>query len=144
MAIVSDKTVKLLARGRVAAENFEEFCRFVLGINPAAHQRQWIKALQDIADNPDSRRKLLIIAPPGAGKTSLMVGFAAFMIGRRPNNHHGLISYSDRVAWGRSQAVRNLIERSIAYRATFPTVTPSRSNWGISEFQVERDNLADP
>jgi len=140
----SSKTEKLIRRGERARQNFAEFCRFVLGFTPAAHQKQWIEELQKIGDDP-SGRKLIIIAPPGSGKTQLVgVGFTAWMLGRRPERHYGLLSYADSVGWSRSYAIRNLIESSLPYRITFPEVKPDKRRWGTSEFQIARPDLADP
>lgn len=135
---------KVLKRGEKARENFAEFCRFVLGIDPAKHQKPWVKELQAIGDDPVGK-SLVIIAPPGSGKTQLVgVGFTAWMIGKHPERHLGLLSYSDMVGWARSFAVRNLIENSLPYQIAFPNVLPNKKRWGTSEFQVQREEMADP
>jgi predicted phage terminase large subunit-like protein len=142
--VTSERTQKLLARGTAARASFAEFCRFVLGIDPALHQAEWVKELQAIGDKPKGA-KLIIVAPPGSGKTQLVgVGFTAWMIGRHPERHHGLLSYADTVGWARSLAVRNLIENSLPYRVTFPEVQPDKRKWGVAEFNVKRPDLADP
>jgi hypothetical protein len=137
-------TSKILKRGEKARENFVEFCRFVLGIDPAKHQKKWVKELQAIGDDP-AGKSLVIIAPPGSGKTQLVgVGFTAWMLGKHPERHLGLLSYSDMVGWARSFAVRNLVENSLPYQITFPNVLPNKKRWGTSEFQVQREDMADP
>jgi len=137
-------TEQVLERGRLAHKDFREFCRFVLNINPAPHQETWVEALQEIGDDPYGK-KLVIVAPPGSGKTQLVgVGFTAWMLGRSPQRHYGLLSYADTVGWSRSFAIRNLIEHERAYRITFPEVKPERKRWGNSEFQLQRDDLGDP
>lgn len=123
--------------------DFDEFCRFVGGITPARHQRRWIRALQEVGERPDGA-KLIIVAPPGSGKTTILVLFAAWMIGRQHTRHLGYISYADRVAWGRAFAIRRVIEESKAYQLVFPEVRPDHQRWGTAEFQVLRPNLADP
>lgn len=115
-----------------------------MGINPAAHQKKWVTALQEIGDHPTGQ-SLVIIAPPGSGKTQLVgVGFTAWMLGRDPERHYGLLSYSDQVGWARSYAVRNLIEHSEPYRIVFPEVLPEKKRWGTAEFQVRRSDIGDP
>ncbi len=134
----------IAARGRLARTDFREFCKFVLDITPAKHQKRWVEELQKIGDNPNGQ-KVVIIAPPGSGKTQLVgVGFTAWMLGRYPDRHLGLLSYADTVAWSRSFAIRNLIEHSLPYRITFPEVEPDKKRWGAAEFQLKRDNLKDP
>ena len=141
--LVSDKTRALLQRGADSKRSFAEFCRFVLGFEPAAHQREWVEALQDVADHPEGN-KLCIVAPPGSGKTTLMVGFMAYMIGRLKDDHFGLFSYADQVGWARSRAVKELLVGSKPYHVAFPDIGPSPAKWGDKEFIVKRKKLGDP
>jgi predicted phage terminase large subunit-like protein len=139
-----DTVDKIQVRAEKARTDFREFCRFVLDITPAKHQKPWVKELQKIGDNP-AGKSLCIIAPPGSGKTQLVgVGFTAWMIGKAHARHYGLLSYSDMVGWARSFAVRNLIENSLPFRLVFPEVLPEKKRWGTSEFLVKRADMADP
>ncbi len=139
-----DLTYELLRRGREAAADFEYFCRFVLNIKKADHQEEWFKLAQDIGDNPDGK-KVIIIAPPGSGKTTLVgVGLVAWMIGRYPERHYGLFVYADKPAWERSLAVRKLIEFDKPYHFAFPHIKPDFTAWDKSTFRIQRQNMADP
>ena len=140
---LSAKTHQILERGKLARTDLTEFYRFVAGYEPAPHQRAWIAALQEIADNP-AGKKLCIIAPPGSGKTTLMVSFMAYMIGRYPTDHLGLLSYSDQVGWSRSRAVKEIIAHSKPYHITFPEIKPSKAKWGDTEFIIQRPDVGDP
>jgi len=140
----SERTQKLLARGALARQDFREHCRFSLGHEPPAHFDEVTEALQEIADKP-AGKKLIVVAPPGAAKTTIVgVGFMSYMIGRYPERHNGLLSYADSVGWSRSLAIRNLIESSLPYRVTFPDVQPDKRKWGVAEFNVKRPDLGDP
>ena len=146
-----------------ARRDFEFYCRMVLGIKPVRHQKEWVECLQALAEGKlkgeDGKitRNLLIIAPPGSGKTQLVgVGYTAWMIGRNPFKHYGLISYADKVAWSRSVAIRNMIEHDRAYKLVFPEeadlademgvtpVVPDKTNWSTAEFRLLRERFADP
>ena len=153
-----------------ARSDYEYYTRLVLRddagdpLQVAKHQARWVEACQDIGDNPQAALKYMIIAPPGAGKTVLIaVGFTGWMIGKNPLAHLGLISYADKVAWGRGGAIRRLIEHSHMYKFVFPglddpwleelrqasglpliPVEPDKSSWGSSEFRLMRENIADP
>ncbi|KKN03590.1 hypothetical protein LCGC14_1106210 [marine sediment metagenome] len=144
MPVVSKTTVRLMARGRRAAKNFREFVRFVGGLDPVKHQKEQVEACQDIGDNPNSGRKYIVVAPPGSGK-SLLIGvlFVAWMIGKYPDEHIGLLSYANQPAWKQSAAVRRIIEKSKPYHFTFPGIEKDPSSWGSSEFKIGRKSLID-
>lgn len=143
MTLISDKTGLVLERAKKARTNFREFCQFIGGIQIARHQKKWIDELQAIGDQPFGK-KVLFIAPPGAGKTTIMVLFTAWMIGRYPEEHIGYFSYADQVAWERSRAVRNIIEFSKPYHYVFPHIQPNKSSWGVESFQIQRNKIGDP
>ena len=143
LTALSDKTRQILERGQKARTDIVEFFRFVMGHEPATHQIAWLRELQALSDNP-AGKKLCIIAPPGAGKTTLMIGFVAYMIGRYPTDHLGLLSYSDQVGWARSRAVKELIANSKPYHITFPEIKPSKAKWGDTEFIIQRPDIGDP
>lgn len=73
-----------------------------------------------------------------------MVSFMAYMVGREPDDHLGLFSYSDQVGWSRSRAIKELLTGSKAYRVVFPAVAPSAYKWGDKEFIIKRQKLGDP
>lgn len=125
------------------------------------HERQWFDDLQSLADgtltyNGNPTKKLLIIAPPGAGKSQVMILFLSWMIGRNPMKHYGLLSYADAPAWDRGSAVKKLIESDKAYKLVFPEdlewaselgvtpVIPDLSKWSVSNFRLLRERLSDP
>lgn len=118
--------------------------RFVGGISPARHQRKLIKKLQEVGDHPKAGKKLLIVMPPGAGKSTIIILFLAWIIGRYPDEHYGLFSYADQVGWERSRAIRDVIEHSKPYKLTFPEIQPNRTSWGVESFQVKRNKVGDP
>src|SRR3990172_7209540 len=134
-----------------AARKFDVFCEFAI-IDPrtgrpiklAAHQRELVKALQDIGDRPRDGQKFIFIAPPGAGKSQILIAFAAWMIGKLPNEHYGYLSFSNEVAAERSQAIRDFIADSTPYHLTFPNIEPDPKHWNATRFRVIRDNLGDP
>lgn len=151
MTNLSEVAQKIKDRAAKAAVNFEEFCRFVGGIAPAKHQlmklqpagMSWFDAFQLIGDEPDKGHKVIVIAPPGAGKSQLTVLFLAWMIGKYPNEHFGLLSYANKVAWGRSAAIRKIILENRPYRLVFPHVKPDPNSWGSEEFTVKRESTID-
>jgi predicted phage terminase large subunit-like protein len=138
-----DKIKRLEELGEKAHKKFETFLKFSSGVEAANHQREWIEHLQFIGDNPDIGHRVTFIAPPGAGKSTVMTAFLAWMIGKYPDKHTGLISYDSKPAIDRAAAVRNVIERSTPFHFTFPGVEPDRQQWAKSHFRVLRKNIAD-
>lgn len=144
MAAPSVNTTEILERAAVARTNFREFVRFVGGFDPAAHEAPWVEAAQDIGDRPKGQ-KYVIIAPPGSGKTTMMaILFIAWMIGRYPEKHTGLLSYSDAVGWDRSGAIKRIISESLPYQLVFPWIKAEKKKWGVAAWQVQRSDPTDP
>ncbi|KKM01028.1 hypothetical protein LCGC14_1798570, partial [marine sediment metagenome] len=145
MPVVSKTTVRLMARGKRAAKDFREFVRFVAGFDPVKHQKEQVDACQDIGDNPNGGQKVIVVAPPGSGKSQLIgVLFLAWMIGKYPEEHFGLLSYADKPAWKMSGAIRKIIEQVKPYHFTFPHIKKDPASWGSSEFKIQREKLIDP
>ncbi len=121
-----------------------DYLKFVIGIEAAEHQQEWLEACQDIGDKATGQR-YCIIAPPGAGKSVFIgVGFMSWIIGKNHANHYGMLSYSDQVAWDRALPIRNIIEHSKAFKLTFPDIKPDLTAWDKKGFRLQRENLADP
>ncbi len=132
------------ARARKSAKSLGEYLKFVIRIDPAAHQDRWLEACQDIGDKATGQR-YCIIAPPGAGKSVFIgVGFTSWMIGKNPANHYGMLSYADQVAWDRALPIRNVIDQSKAFKRVFPEVEPDLTAWDKKGFRLKRENIADP
>ncbi len=140
----SQQAQKLLKRGKKAAKEFREFVRFIAGFDPAPHEEKWMEACQLIGDEPRAGHKFIIIAPPGSGKSQIIsVLFIAWMIGRYPDEHYGLLSYTNKVSWGWSTTIRGIITNSKPYHFTFPNVKRDPQNWGSEMFRVKRKNIID-
>lgn len=141
----SKQTQRLLKRGKKAAQDFREFVRFIAGFDPVKHQEEQVKVCQDIGDNPRGGQKVIVVAPPGSGKTTLIaVLFLAWMIGKYPDDYFGLLSFANDTAWKRSSAIRKIIEESKPYHFTFPDIKKDPQSWGSKAFRVRRKNVVSP
>jgi predicted phage terminase large subunit-like protein len=133
---------EVLARIDRARSDFPTFVELLWKFTPLKHQRRWMKELKRITLG--EIKELLLIAPRGAGKSALVgVLFLAWVIGRNPDNHYGLICYGDKQAWRRSTAIRNILESDRIYSLIFPNIKPDYRNWSRESFTVQRTDTAD-
>lgn len=151
--------------------------RFVYDWEPRAHQKDWFEALQLLAEgrlrNPQASKdcsachgmvgcdyinpetglfehrtnKLLILAPPGSGKTDTACEYAAWMIGRAVAAGQipqcGYIAYSEDIAMDRSVAIRDTIGEKWQFKAVFPEVEPGSKagkGWGQKAWFIKRSD----
>jgi predicted phage terminase large subunit-like protein len=133
---------KILERAHAARSDFDIFLDLVWQFSPMKHQKQWLKELKRVTSGEET--ELLIVAPRGSGKSAVVgVHFLAWVIGGNPENHYGLISYQDDVAWRRSRAIRNIIEYDPVYHLIFPEIKPDKANWSRDSFTVKRADKSD-
>jgi hypothetical protein len=85
-------------------------------------------------------RRLLVILPPGHTKSIYVsIVFASWYIGRHRAEHVLGISQTDGLAKLYGETVRNVIEQSDDYRASFPDVQPDyERGWSQDGFFVTR------
>lgn len=106
---------------------------------PPPHVQTFIEAIEN-----DSLGHTLIIAPPGSAKTNTLIAANCWQIGRDPLRHYGYLSSTGPQAARRSVAVRDVIAKSMAYRAIFPDVEPDyRRGWAESEWTLQRPDVGD-
>jgi hypothetical protein len=153
-----------LARARLY---FRDYVKTVHNWPIRPHQEAWFDALQAHHDgtlrNPQTSvgctnctprvgckpshrtNKLLIIAPPGSGKTDTLIEYAAWTIGNECVQNRiptiGYVTYADDVAHLRSVAVRDTIEFNKVYRLMFEAAQPDKKKgWGQKEWFLKRDD----
>ena len=133
---------EILERATKAREDFPTFVDLIWKFTPLKHQRKWLRELKRVVAG--ELEELLFVAPRGAGKSALVgVLFLAWMIGRNPDKHYGLICYGDKQAWRRCTAIRNIICYDRVYRLIFPEIKPDLRNWSRESFIVQRTDTAD-
>ena len=133
---------EILERVAKARNDFPAFVALIWKFTPLKHQRKWLRELKRVVDG--DLIELLLIAPRGAGKSALVgVLFLAWMIGRNPDKHYGLICYGDKQAWRRSKAIRSILEFDPIYKLIFPNIKPDFRNWSRESFTVQRTDTTD-
>ncbi len=119
-----------------AASSLAAYAEIVHGLSAAPHHREWIEALED----PD-RKRILITAPPGHGKSTwVAVIYPAWRLARNPAEHIVLTSVTDNQAEDRASAVGSVV-LSKEYRRLFPHVRQgkrwTRGDWELARSQVD-------
>lgn len=105
-------------------------------IYPAAHHSIWLDLMTD-----ERIRKLLIIAPPEAAKTTwTILAYVGTYIGFYPERSVIIGSTSGGVAEQRSLSLRNAVE-SDTFRACFPHAKPVKKS-GVLKWSPEKWSLA--
>ncbi len=133
---------EILERVAKAREDFPTFVELVWKFTPLKHQNKWMRELKKVVDGETI--ELLLIAPRGAGKSAIVgVLFTAWMIGRNPDKHYGLVCYGDKQAWRRCTAIRNIIRYDPVYKLIFPEIKPDLRNWSRESFVVQRTDTTD-
>src|SRR3990167_6665303 len=167
MAIATDD---LITQAALSIHSFDAYIRFVHGWEPREHQRPWIAALSAlgygvirhskrsegcplckgvVGCSPEHRtNKLIILAWPSSGKSSVLIEFVCWMIGRSilagQTPHVGYVCYGDDPAMGRSVAIRDTISGNPRYALLFPTRPDKNKGWGQKEWFLQRPDQSDP
>lgn len=133
---------EILERVAKARDDFPTFVALIWKFTPLKHQRKWMRELYRLVKG--DIKELLIVAPRGSGKSALVgVLFLAWMIGRNPDGHYGLISYTDKIAYRRSRAIRNIIQYDPVFKLIFPGLEPDFRHWSRESFVLKRTDATD-
>ena len=149
MAAITPKQQQEVHHIASVRSSLEYYIENVRGWPLRFHQRPWVSAIDALIKGrlrtEDNRQtnKLLILAPPGSGKSDTAIETVEWVIGREVERGRipqcGYVSYADDVAAARSVAIRNTVEFNEAYHHAFPGVHPAKSDgWGQNEWFLER------
>lgn len=101
-----------------ARTDLDAFAEYVFGLRPKPHHREITAALQD-----DSKKELLIIAPPGSAKSTYASQiFLPQYIGLHPERAAILLSSSSSQSIKFSTDIRSVIVANEKYKEVFPEI----------------------
>ncbi|KKK49985.1 hypothetical protein LCGC14_3129560, partial [marine sediment metagenome] len=133
---------EILERVAKARDDFPTFVSLIWKFSPLKHQKRWMKELKRMVAG--EIKELLIVAPRGSGKSALVgVLFLAWMIGCNPDKHYGLFSYTDKIAYRRSRAIRNIIQYDPIFKLIFPGLEKDPRQWSRESFSLKREDSTD-
>lgn len=147
----------LRLQGLLSAQtSFRDYIIFVKGWRIRPHTEPWIDALQKLYEG--IYEKVLIKAPPGSAKSSVVTAFLEWVMGREVERGVdptiGYFTCTDALSSEKSKSIRDTIERAVepkterdaAYGIVFPGVRPDKKRgWAENEWNIERKSgSADP
>ncbi len=89
-----------------------------------------------VLENPECKR-VVIQAAPGSGKTIALLSFAAWSLGRNPNERILLMCNTNDQAEERASAIQEMMINNPRYREVFPKVKPA-TPWTRGTWSIER------
>lgn len=94
---------------------------------------------REIIDNILNNDWKYIEVPRGHGKTTIVIAYILWKIGKNPNIRVKVVCNRDDTARARIKAIEEHIETNILYRLVFPNIIPRKGRWAKHTFQVHRD-----
>lgn len=130
-----------------AKEDLDSFLLY-LEINRPAHERFYqprrkvlkplVEALQQLAD--DELDELFLSMPPRVGKTTMLLFFACWIIGKRPNSSNLYSSVSDTITKAFYNGVLEILKDNVTYTwsEVFPEAVISSTNAQEETINIDR------
>jgi hypothetical protein len=119
---------------REARRSFPAFMSYVFGWDLADFHVRWVEAVEQY-------NRVVILAPPEHGKTTLTIGYVLWRLGLDPNLRICLVHATHSQAVRPMAAIREHIQSNARLRDVFPDLQPStgaRARWTDHEFIVRR------
>ena len=137
------KVKKLLKERKIkkARKSPNDFMEYVMrdeSDNPIEQgdiHKEWQNLL-----HTNEHSNVILIAPRDHGKTTQIVGYTLFKIGKNPNIRIKIVCNNDDEAKARVGAIKEYIEDSKEYREVFPHIEKSEKNWTKHSITVQRDS----
>lgn len=109
---LTEEEIALLAREKLAP-----YAHVVHGLLPAAHHEPWVNDLEAVDRGEIDR--LLLLAPPGAAKTTWIRMFMEWYLGRHPSHSLLLLTTNDNQAHKFGTPLQQTLEGNAKYRRIF-------------------------
>lgn len=139
-----EKLERLLNRAlaKAAPHDLGVHGEYIHGIRPSAHQKIWVEYLEKFFTR--EIRHLLIVAPPGHGKTNWLQAFCSWALAKDPDLHLVYTSSASQQANKPSVAVRDIIKHSPRFHECYPDISPDTDKgWSEKEWFLRRKDIGD-
>lgn len=106
---------------QLARNDLGVYGHLVHGLEPANHHVLWVEAVQRLLSGRSAKRKLLVIAPPGHGKSTVMSQLLPpWYLGNHPAHHLLFFTSSQPNARNYGGTVKATLEHSERHPLVFP------------------------
>lgn len=142
-AIEASVRAKKIAKLREDFEAFRVFCfaSETGRLHVQDHMRAWTRHLEKFLPS----HYCGILSPPGTGKTTWVVHYALWRLGRNPNLRIAIVSAKEYTAKRRLGEMRKHIEHNKRLREVFPSLRPAEGEeWGATALFVDRSGVSGP
>jgi phage terminase large subunit-like protein len=136
-------TARLLLRLKECREDPVKFAEFVMkdpkgnNLSLKDFHKRWLNTF-------NTKQRVIVECSRNHGKTSILISYLLWRIGRNPNIRIKLFSQNDTRAKERIAEIAENIKTNEAFQLVFPDIKPKLGQWSNSRIVVERPlNLKD-
>lgn len=105
----------------LARRHLGDYGAWVHGLTPARHHGMWIERISALVGGRSTKRKTLILAPPGSAKTTwLSLIFPPWYLGNHPTHSLLFFTSSDTMSGQYGGTVKHTLESNERHALTFP------------------------
>jgi predicted phage terminase large subunit-like protein len=116
------------AQIQLARSYADMYAKIVHNVQPQYHHLPWYDVLQDVTDNdwdtryvPIEERCIVIVAPPGSGKSTIISQlFPSYYLGRHPDHHLIFLTADDTAAVRFNTTTKGILEGNDKHELVFP------------------------
>lgn len=105
-----------------ARDDVKFYMEFIYGWKLDSYQHEWFDAALNLLNPESGKERLLIISPPGFGKTDWVLGWLSWNMGHKPWTTNAIVSVSEAQAQQRLDQLKMLVQFSDRYKLVFPWV----------------------
>jgi predicted phage terminase large subunit-like protein len=109
------------AAAEASRHYLDAYGAWTFGLQPAPHHQVWLEAIDAMLSGRSGRRRLLLIAPPGHGKTTWISHvLPSWLLGRSPERSVLFLTSSDVNARHYGSVVKSTLEGNPRHELAFP------------------------
>jgi predicted phage terminase large subunit-like protein len=127
-----------------ARENFQAFVEYCF-VDPKTSEPlevQWFH--EEWAEALNTENRVIIVAPRNHGKTTMLIAYIVWRLGREPNLRVKIVCEDDRTAIKRLGMIKDTITGNERVKEVFPQLKPKEGGkWSETMITVERE-IIDP